>query len=135
MIKNEFSGYTRHCSIQDFESKFKCRFLYHRNLYLVVLSAEISKSMHYVNWNIYQMDKTVAHIHVYRNKKGKSNWVLTKLNFKKQIIIYKSHIRTNITIRNTIRPTFFTKYIWPLLNYKFKLCFPLFTRSVNIRCW
>lgn len=45
------------------------------------------------------MDKTLAHIHVYRNKKRN----LTKLSFKKQIIIYKSHIRTNITIRNTIR--------------------------------
>lgn len=73
----------------------------------------ISKCMHYVNWNIYQMDKTVAHIHVYRNKNGKSNWVFTKLNFKKQIIIYKSHIRTNITIRNTIRVQTIDRHFWP----------------------
>lgn len=59
------------------------------------------------------MDKTMAHIHVYRNKKGKSNWVLTKLNFKKQIIIYKSHIRTNITIRNTIRVQTIDRHFWP----------------------
>lgn len=49
------------------------------------------------------MDKTVAHIHVYKNKKGEIKLSFDQTQFKKQIIIYKSHIRTNITIRNTIR--------------------------------